>query len=137
MGRREVDLACEAIRNACADAGLAVSDVDGLVSYHIEQVAETEVMTTLGIPELRFMARTPSGGGGAASLLGLAAVAVSSGTAECVVAFRARNRSKSASYGDNPIQGGRPWEKAGARLRAFRQWQHPIGVAAPAHEMAL
>ena len=61
MGRREIELACEAIRNACADAGLAVSDVDGFVSYHIEQVAETELMTTLGIPELRFMARTPSG----------------------------------------------------------------------------
>jgi acetyl-CoA acetyltransferase len=83
------------------------------------------------------MARTPSGGGGAASLLGLAAVAVASGTAECVVAFRARNRSKAASYGDNPNQGGRPWAKAGARLRDSRQWQHPFGVAAPAHEMAL
>jgi acetyl-CoA acetyltransferase len=70
-------------------------------------------------------------------LLGLAAVAVASGAAECVVAFRARNRSKAASYGDNPNQGGRPWAKAGARLRDFRQWQHPFGVAAPAHEMAL
>jgi acetyl-CoA acetyltransferase len=137
MGRGEVDLACEAIRNACADAGLAVSDVDGFVSYHIEQVAETELMTTLGIPELRFMARTPSGGGGAASLLGLAALAVSSGTAECVVAFRARNRSKQASYGADPNQGGRPWAKAGTRLRDFRQWQHPFGVASPAQEFAL
>jgi len=70
-------------------------------------------------------------------LLGLAAIAVASGTAECVVAFRARNRSKAASYGDNPNQGGRPWAKAGTRLRDFRQWQHPFGVAAPAHEMAL
>ena len=83
------------------------------------------------------MARTPSGGGGAASILGLAALAVASGTAECVVAFRARNRSKAASYGRDPNQGGRPWAKAGARLRDFRQWQHPFGVAAPAHEFAL
>src|SRR6202030_1321702 len=104
---------------------------------HIEQVAETELMTTLGIPELRFMARTPSGGGGAASLLGLAALAVSSGTAECVVAFRARNRSKQASYGADPNQGGRPWAKAGTRLRDFRQWQHPFGGAASAHEVGL
>ena len=97
MGRTEVDLACEAIRNACTDAGLAVADIDGIVSYHIEQVAEVELMTTLGIPELRYMARTPSGGGGAASLVGLAALAVTSGTAACVVVFRARNRSKQAS----------------------------------------
>jgi acetyl-CoA acetyltransferase len=137
MERSELDLATEAIRAACADAGLAVSAIDGLVSYHVEQVAEVDLVTSLGLPDLRFMARTPSGGGGAASLLGLAAMAVASGTAECVVAFRARNRSKAASYGDNPNQGGRPWAKAGTRLRDSRQWQHPFGVAAPAHEMAL
>src|SRR5215468_1942725 len=99
MGRTELDLATEAIHDACADAGLPVSTIDGFVSYHIEQVAEVDLVTALGLPDLRVMARTPSGGGGAASILGLAAVAVASGNAECVVAFRARNRSKAASYG--------------------------------------
>ncbi len=137
MGRSELDLAVDATRRACADAGLPVAAVDGFVSYHVEQVAEVDLVTALGLPDLRFMARTPSGGGGAASILGLAALAVASGTAECVVAFRARNRSKAASYGDDPNQGGRPWAKAGARLRDFRQWQHPFGIASPAQEMAL
>ena len=126
MGRSELDLACEAIGNACADAGIAVHDVDGFVSYHVEQVAEVELLTTFGIPELRFMARTPSGGGGAASILGLAALAVERGTAECVVAFRARNRSKQASYGADPNQGGRPWAKGGARLRDFAPVAPPV-----------
>src|SRR4029453_15464726 len=134
LGRSESDLAIEAIRGACDDAGLPVTAVDGLVSYRIEQVAEVDLLAALGLPELRFMARTPSGGGGAASILGLAAVAVSSGAAECVVAFRARNRSKAASYGADPNQGGRPWAKAGAALFDARQWHHPFGVAAPAHE---
>ena len=137
MGRSELDLACEAIRAACDDAGIDVGAIDGVVSYHVEQVAELDLMTALGIPELRFMARTPSGGGGAASILGLAALAVEQGAAECVVAFRARNRSKAASYGSDPNQGGRPWEKSGPRLRDARQWHHPFGVAAPAHEFAL
>jgi acetyl-CoA acetyltransferase len=137
MGRTEVDLACEAIRAACTDAGVAVAAIDGFVSYHVEQVAEVELLTTLGLPELRFMARTPSGGGGAASLLGLAAIVVASGAAECVVAFRSRNRSKAASYGSNPNQGGRPWAKAGDRLLDFRQWQHPFGVSSHAQEMDL
>ena len=137
MGRTELDLACEAIRSACDDAGLRVSAIDGFVSYHIEQVAEVDLMTALGLPELRVMARTPSGGGGAASILGLAALAVASGAAECVIAFRSRNRSKSASYGNDPNQGGRPWSKAGNRLNDARQWEHPFGVAAPAHEFAL
>jgi acetyl-CoA acetyltransferase len=137
VGRSELDLALEAIRSACDDAGLAVGAIDGFASYHIEQVAEVDLVTALGIDDVRFMARTPSGGGGAASILGLAARAVSDGTAECVVAFRARNRTKSASYGDDPNQGGRPWAKAGARLHDFRQWHYPFGVAAPAHEFAL
>src|SRR4051794_13609841 len=107
MGRTELDLACEAIRAACADAGLDVSEIDGIVSYHVEQVAEIDLMYALWIPELRYMARTPSGGGGGASILGLAALAVDQGAAECVVAFRARNRSKAASYGSDPNQGGR------------------------------
>lgn len=137
MHRTELDLACEAIRAACHDAGVPVAAIDGVVSYHIEQVAEVDLMAALGIPELRLMARTPSGGGGAASILGLAALAVASRTAECVVAFRARNRSKAASYGGDPNQGGRPWAKGGTRLRDSRQWHHPFGVAAPAHEFAL
>ncbi len=137
MQRTEVDLALEAITRACADAGVPVAAVDGFVSYHVEQVAEVDLMSALGLRELRFMARTPSGGGGAASILGLAALAVASGVAECVVAFRARNRSKAAAYGRDPNQGGRPWAKSGTRLRDARQWHHPFGVAAPAHEFAL
>jgi acetyl-CoA acetyltransferase len=137
MDRTELDLACEAIRAACADAGVPVTAVDGFVSYHIEQVAEVDLMTTLGLPEVRVMARTPSGGGGAASILGLAALAVEQGAAECVIAFRARNRSKAASYGADANQGGRPWEKSGNALWDARQWHHPFGVAAPAHEFAL
>jgi acetyl-CoA acetyltransferase len=137
LGRTELDLACEAIRAACDDAGVTVADIDGFISYHIEQVAEVDLVTALGLSDLRLMARTPSGGGGAASILGLAALAVGRGVAEYVVAFRARNRSKAASYGDDPNQGGRPWAKTGERLRDARQWQHPFGVAAPAHEFAL
>ena len=37
-----------------ADAGLGVADVDGLVSYTIDPVDETELVRTLGIPEVHF-----------------------------------------------------------------------------------
>src|SRR5262245_6604165 len=107
MGRSEFELAVEAITNACADAGLPVGAVDGFVSYHVEQVAEVDLAGALGLADLRFMTRTPSGGGGAASILGLAALAVERGVAEAVIAFRARNRSKTASYGADPNEGGR------------------------------
>ncbi len=137
MGRDELDLACEAVLAACADAGLDAREIDGVVSYHVEQVDEIDLGSTLGLDRLRFMARTPSGGGGAASVIGLAAAALEAGAADCVVAFRARNRSKTASYGEGINQGGRPWAKAGTVLADSRQWHHPFGVAAPAQEMAL
>ena len=137
LGRTELDLACEAIVAACDDAGVPVPEIDGIVSFHVEQVSEEAIVHALGIDNCSFMARTTSGGGGAASVIGLAAMAVASGQAESVVAFRARNRSKRASYGTDPNQGGRPWEKAGAGLADGRQWHHPFGVAAPAQEMAL
>jgi acetyl-CoA acetyltransferase len=137
LGRTELDLACEAIIAACDDAGFPVRDVDGLVSYSIEQVSEVDLVTTLGIDNLSFMGRTTSGGGGAAAVAGMAAMAVASGQAESVIAFRARNRSKAASYGADPNQGGRPWEKVGAGVSNGRQWHNPFGIAAPAQEMAL
>lgn len=137
MGRSELDLASEAVLAACDDAGLDPREIDGVVSYHVEQVDEIDLAYTLGFERLRFMARTPSGGGGAASVAGLAAMALDRHAADVVLAFRARNRSKAASYGDGINQGGRPWSKVGTVLAGSAQWHHPFGVAAPAQEMAL
>jgi 17-hydroxy-3-oxo-4-pregnene-20-carboxyl-CoA lyase len=135
--RSELDLACDAILAACDDAGISAADIDGVVRYGVEQVTEVQLLYTLGISHLRFMAETPSGGGGLASTVALAALAVASGTAEHVVCFRSRKRSKDASYGSDPNQGGRPWQKFGTALSGTEQFHHPFGVAAPAQEMAL
>ena len=137
MGRTELDLAAEAIVAACDDAGLPVTAVDGLVYYDVEQVPPWHLGSMLGLADLRYFCGTPSGGGGAASLIGLAALAVATGTADHVICFRARNRSKGASYGTGANQGGRPWTKSGTVLADLRQFHHPFGVAAPAQEMAL
>jgi acetyl-CoA acetyltransferase len=137
LGRSELDLACEAILAACDDAGIGVEDIDGVVRYGVEQVTEVHLLATLGIPRLRFMAETPSGGGGLASTVFLAALAVSTGAAAHVLCFRSRCRSRRAAYGADPNQGGRPWEKMGTVLSGTLQWHHPFGVAAPVQEMAL
>ena len=54
-GRSETQLASEAILAALADAGLTTADVNGLVSYTIDPVEETELVRTLGIPEISFV----------------------------------------------------------------------------------
>jgi acetyl-CoA acetyltransferase len=64
-------------------------------------------------------------------------LAVASGTADVVVCYRSRKRSKRSSYGNAPMQGGRPWEKAGTALTGYAQWHHPFGLASPVQEMAL
>jgi len=63
-GRTELQLACEAITAALADAGLAAGDVDGLVSYTIDPVEETELVRSVGFQEIGFSSRVPYGGGG-------------------------------------------------------------------------
>ena len=62
-GRSETQLAAEAILAALGDAGLTTADVDGLVSYTIDPVEETELVRTVGIPEVHFSSRVPYGGG--------------------------------------------------------------------------
>ena len=56
-GRSELQLACEAVLAALADAGLKASDVDGMSTFAMENNPENAVARSLGIPELRFFTR--------------------------------------------------------------------------------
>ena len=53
----------QAILAALADAGLRTGDVDGLVSFTIDPVEETELVRTIGIGEVHWSSRVPYGGG--------------------------------------------------------------------------
>ena len=141
IDRSETDLACEAILNACEDAGVPVTEVDGIVRYDLEPASELPVIYTLGIPHLRFYTGTASGGGGVASVVGIAALAVATGMATNVLVYRTRKRTKAASFGPDRGQAvsGRPWESGGGggQATAGNQWHHPFGVASPTQEVAL
>src|SRR5699024_11625652 len=84
-GRSERRLACESVRAALGDAGLAPSDVDGLVTFTMDGNSEIAVARELGIPELSFFSRVHYGGGAAAATVQQAAMAVATGVAEVVV----------------------------------------------------
>ena len=98
-GRSETQLAAEAILAALADAGLTTADVDGLVSYTIDPVEETELVRTVGIPEVHFSSRVPYGGGGSQGVLLHAAAAVAAGVADVVVAYRAIKARSGERFG--------------------------------------
>ena len=135
--RSELALACDAIALACEDCGIPVTEIDGITRYDVEQNTEWDIIYSLGIPHLNFFAGTPSGGGGVAGTIILAALAVETGLAETVVVYRARKRGRQSAYGPGANEGGRPWAKAGTLLEGSQQYHLPFGLASPAQEMAI
>ena len=124
----EFQLACIAIRHAVADAGLAMSDIDGVVSY-MDRNEPVRLSAALGMGDLNWTAQTFGGGGnGAGAAVTLADAAISAGYAECVVAFRSLAQGQFARYG----QAGRMRRSTGAA--AFTA---PYGVLTPAQTTAL
>ena len=138
MGRGELDLATEAIRSACADAGASRrarstassattssrsprssssrrSGSRSCASWRARPRAGVAPRRCSGWPRWPWRAAPPS----AWSRSGPATARRRPPTAT--------TRTRAAGRGRRP----------GARLRDFRQWQHPFGVASPAQEMAL
>ncbi len=133
-GRSETQLATEAIVAALSDAGLTAGDVDGIVSYTIDPVEETELVRAVGIEEISFSSRVPYGGGGSQGVLQHAAAAVTSGVADVVVAFRAVKARSGERFG-RATSGGRPTSSHSGSTAM--QWCSPYGVLTPASWMSL
>ncbi len=133
-GRSEAQLASEAIVAALADAGLSAGDVDGLVSYTIDPVEETELVRAVGIQEIGFSSRVPYGGGGSQGVLLHAAAAIASGAAEVVVAYRAIKARSGNRFGGASV--GRNATSSHSGTTAS-QWCSPFGVLTPASWMSL
>jgi acetyl-CoA acetyltransferase len=124
----EFQLAAIAIRNAVADAGLDLADVDGFVSY-MDRNNPVRLSAALGTGDLHFSAQTFGGGGnGAAAAVTLADAAITAGYAECVVAFRALAQGQFHRYGTPPVASN----AEGAA--AFRS---PYGLFTPAQICAV
>jgi acetyl-CoA acetyltransferase len=132
--RTELQLACESITAALADAGLTVDDVDGLVSYTVDPVEETELVRSVGFDELFYSSRVPYGGGGSMGVVLHAASAVVSGAADVVVCYRAiRARSGASRFGGAKVSPSPTSSHAGTTAA---QWCMPYGVLTPASWMA-
>ncbi len=97
--RDELDLACEAIKNAVDDAGLSISDIDGLEALTLDRVSMPTLIGSLGIPNLRFTSEVSFGGGGACATVMHAAAAVATGLADYVVCYRSLNEASGHRYG--------------------------------------
>ncbi|PXY30621.1 lipid-transfer protein [Prauserella flavalba] len=132
-GRSELRLAAEAVSAALGDAGLTPSDVDGLVTFTMDGNAEIAVARELGIPELTFFSRVHYGGGAAAATVQQAAMAVATGVAEVVVAYRAFNERSGHRFGQVSSAAAQQVNTSGVD----NGFHYPMGLATPAATVAM
>ena len=89
-GRSEVTLAVEAVLAALADAGVAPAELEGIIPAG-PSVRSEEIISSLGLPDVRFTATLQMGGATPVGCIGLAAAAIEGGLAETVVVYAGRN----------------------------------------------
>ena len=132
-GRSELRLAAEAVSAAIADAGLTPSDVDGLVTFTMDTNSEISVARAVGIPELTYFSRIHYGGGAACATVQQAAMAVATGVADVVVAYRAFNERSGLRFGQvNSAVANQ--ENSSGTENAF---SYPHGLSTPAAFVAM
>jgi acetyl-CoA acetyltransferase len=125
-GRTELALACEAISKAADDAGIPVSEIDGLVRYDMDSVDEVALTSHLGLKNLGWMSHTGYGGTGGNAVIVHAAAAIAAGLASTVVCYRALNERSGHRYGQAST-----WMQDA--MSGFEAFQMPWGMLTPAH----
>ena len=128
-GRSELQLACEAVTAALDDAGLAPSEVDGMVTFTMDSSDEIDIARNVGIGDLSFFSRVHHGGGAAAGTVVHAAMAVASGVADVVVCWRAFNERSGFRFGGSG--------RTSAETPLFMAHYAPFGLLTPAAWVAM
>jgi acetyl-CoA acetyltransferase len=110
-GRSELTLATEACLAALTDAGLGVSDVDGVVRCDHDLVSAQSLAESLGVPDLTYWGEVGPGGAAPCAMVGQAVAAVLAGLATTVLVYRSLNGRSGARFG----QGAPLPERVGGR----------------------
>jgi acetyl-CoA acetyltransferase len=97
-GVSELALAAECVAKAIDDAGLRPEEIDGLTTFQLDTNDETDVARAVGIGDATFFSRIGFGGGAAVGVIHQAAMAVATGAAKYVVAYRALNGRSGQRY---------------------------------------
>jgi len=132
-GRSELQLAAEAVKAACDDAGIAPAEIDGLVTFTLDPSDEIGLIRCLGVRDLAFTTRIPGGGAASVATLHQASAAVAAGAAEVVVCWRAMNERSQLRFGQ-PQAGGAFAPGSGT---SSLLWCMPFGAQTPGAWAAL
>ncbi|HYH49335.1 MAG TPA: lipid-transfer protein [Acidimicrobiia bacterium] len=138
-GRSILSLAVEASLTAIADAGLAPSDVDGIVRCDMDGVAHNDLAEALGLPAVTYWGASGPGGAAPGGMIAQAVGALCSGQATAVLAFRALNGRSGARFGR--AGGGGSGRAAGPRRVGgggrYEEFFAPYGLVAPGQVFSL
>ncbi|ABL06147.1 lipid-transfer protein [Mycobacterium ulcerans] len=132
-GRSELRLAAEAVRDALDDAGLSPADVDGLTTFTMDTNTEIAVARAAGIGELKFFSKIHYGGGAACATVQHAAMAVATGIADVVVAYRAFNERSDMRFGQVQTRLTENADSTGVD----NSFSYPHGLSTPAAQVAM
>ena len=130
-GVSELNLAIQAVKAACDDAGIHPSQIDGMATFTMDTTDEIELARALGVGEITFWGRSHYGGGAATGSLHQAVMAVATGMAECVVVYRALNGRSGHRF-----SGGVSGEITTADAIHWG-WYMPYGLLTPASWVAM
>jgi acetyl-CoA acetyltransferase len=118
-GRTTQSFAAEAVRLAAADAGLALTDVDGLLVSHGVTKVGVGLQQELGLIDLALLTEMNAFGATAGSMVAYAAMAVTSGLATAVACV----------FADAPLQPGGSAGAAYGGMRRLEGWRGLIGAS--------
>src|ERR1051325_4217730 len=103
-----------------------------MVTFTLDRNDEIDIARNVGIPELTFYSRVPHGGGAAGGTIHQAAMAVATGMADVVVAYRAMNERSWYRYGAAVLRPNTPTADM-----VHYSWITPFGLSTPASWVAM
>ncbi len=130
-GRSELQLAAECSKAACDDAGVNPADIDGMITFTIDNSDEVNLARCLGVKDLAFTTRIPGGGAAAAATLYQAMALVNAGLCKNVLIWRAMNERSQYRFGQNQSTSG-GYTAAAANGTGSLLWCVPFGAMTPA-----
>lgn len=132
-GRSTLRLAVECCDAAIRDAGLKPEQIDGMVSFTVEENHEIDVARNLGIKQLTHFSRIHHSGGAACGTLHQAAMAVHSGACDYALVYRAFNERSETRFGAG-VEG---LSGVASPIMVDLGWALPFGLLTPASWVAL
>jgi acetyl-CoA acetyltransferase len=132
-GRTSFELASEAVQAAALDAGLTMSDIDGLLINPgmARPSLDLSLARRLGLRDLRMLTQLTAFGASAGVMVAMAAQAVEAGIAEAVACvFADTPRSPSSSGAD-------AYRTTSLQARGFRSAESAAGLLSTTHRYAL